>query len=153
MEQVLCIAKRESDLAAPDGDFGMGAWMDHPWALGRSRKAPTSRRKGWERLGWHGTDGMVMARPEKNGSGSHISRELRENKHSNPFILSKNKKKIPSMCLWLPKKANQREARKMLWSRGQIQVSCSFTAGNVTLGGKSFPRQLGELVGSGTRNA
>lgn len=92
-EQVLCTAKREPDLAAPDGDFGMGAWMDHPWALGRSRKAPTSRRKGWERLGRNGTDGMVMARPEKNGSGSLISRELRENKHSNPFILSKNKTK------------------------------------------------------------
>lgn len=61
-------------------DGSMDGWMDgSPLSTGRrSRKAPTSGRKGWERLGWHGMEGMVMARSEKNGSGRHISRELRK---------------------------------------------------------------------------
>lgn len=65
----------------------MDEWMDgSPLSTGRrSRKAPTSGRKGWERLGWHGTEGMVMARSKKKRLWKAHFKRIKEKKILKPF--------------------------------------------------------------------
>lgn len=81
----------------------------HP-SLGSEEQQESSHH-----LGKAGMDGMVT---KKWLWMPHFKR-IKEKEISKPFNPGK---KILLMCLLLPKKVNYREAWKMLWSKGQIQV-------------------------------